>query len=204
MIYFSRHGESEANIGKIFSNKGFKHPLTANGVSQALKLADLLHNKNITRILSSPILRAIQTASIITNKLNIHSFEVFENLREYDVGDLEGKSDNNSWNLYFENETQWENIEKRHNKLPNGESFIEIQNRFNDFVTKLFENQFSENENILIITHGGLLKIGLPSICNNIDYAFTCNNPINNCELIICNNMNNKMKCLIWGNTVLN
>lgn len=202
MLYFARHGESEANIEKVFSNKGFKHPLTLNGINQALNAAALLQDKNIHRIVTSPLVRTIQTANILADKLNIASFEVHKNLREYDVGDLEGKSDAHSWSLYFENENSWKNIDQRQYKLPNGESFFDIQNRFISFITRLLTELTPESQNVLMISHGGLLKIGLPAICVNIDYAFTCNNPIHNCELIACDIIGNKIKCLHWGNTV--
>ena len=38
-IYFARHGESEANLLHVFSNRGVKHGLTARGRAQAETLA---------------------------------------------------------------------------------------------------------------------------------------------------------------------
>lgn len=199
MVYFTRHGESEANIEMIFSNKGFKHLLTENGNQQAVILSNSLVEKNISRIFSSPVLRAIQTTSIIAIKLNILSFEIHEYLREYDVGILEGKSDKNSWNMYFDNEKQWKEINNKNSKLPNGESYSEITRRFLDFINDKILNG-NIKENVLIVSHGGLLKIGLAEACKNIDYAFTCNNPIKNCELITCEIENNQLICSKWGN----
>lgn len=199
MVYFTRHGESEANIEKVFSNTGFKHPLTINGIDQAKQLANKIQDRNITRIVSSPVLRAIQTASIIAEHVGLKSFEVFEYLREYDVGDLEGKADSTSWNLYYRNEKIWKDIEKRHYSLPNGENYLEIQNRFRTCITKILSDKTYINNDILIITHGGLLKIGMPAMCKNIDYEFTCNNPINNCDIICCDIAGNLLKCRNWG-----
>ena len=204
MVYFTRHGESEANIEKVFSNKGFKHPLTSKGINQALDLADQLKGRHINKILSSPILRAIQTASIVSEQLHIESFEIHNYLREYDVGDLEGKSDTNSWNAYFENEQSWRDINKHHYRLPNGESFVDIQNRFASFITQEITEKPYTNTNVLIVTHGGLLKNGLTAVCLNIDYEFTCNNPISNCEIIGCEIIDRKLKCIAWGNKILN
>jgi len=41
-IVFARHGESEANLVGLFSNRGWKHPLTPHGRQQALELANHL------------------------------------------------------------------------------------------------------------------------------------------------------------------
>jgi bisphosphoglycerate-dependent phosphoglycerate mutase len=57
-LYLVRHGESEANVLGVFSNRGFKHPLTAHGREQAVGLAGLLAGKGISRIYTSPLQRA--------------------------------------------------------------------------------------------------------------------------------------------------
>lgn len=41
-IYFVRHGESEENILKVFSNRGLKHGLTEKGREQVESLAEKL------------------------------------------------------------------------------------------------------------------------------------------------------------------
>jgi broad specificity phosphatase PhoE len=91
-LYFARHGESEANILKEFSNRPGKHGLTDKGKRQAERLADNLKSVHFTALYYSPILRAVQTADITAKRLNI-TYETKDALREYDVGILEGKSD---------------------------------------------------------------------------------------------------------------
>src|SRR5579859_4077000 len=41
-LYFVRHGESEANVARIISNREQPHALTSNGIRQAHALADSL------------------------------------------------------------------------------------------------------------------------------------------------------------------
>ena len=56
LVYFVRHGESEANVLNVFSNRGTKHPLTSRGREQvemlAGKLADATakHGKSLGRL----------------------------------------------------------------------------------------------------------------------------------------------------------
>lgn len=197
MIYFTRHGESEANIERVFSNTGFKHPLTERGVEQANRLSIELTGAGIERVFSSPVLRAIQTASIVSRNLRIPYFEVHESLREYDVGELEGMFDEDSWGKYFENERGWNDESKRGDSLINGESFTEIQARFAGFMRQLRERGLYDS-NVLIIAHGGLLKIGLPKAVANLDYTFTSANPIRNCGIIKCRADDGAIICHQW------
>ena len=198
-LYIARHGESQANVLGVFSNRGFQHPLTEIGVSQSKELAKALLGKSFARVFSSPLLRAIHTTKIITEPLGISEFTISDYLCEYDVGIFEGRSDPYGWQLYAEIEERWKNPDCRHEKIEGGESFEEIQLRFKNFVNKLVEDSDSKDENVLIITHGGLLKVGLPAVMNNISYEFASENVLGNCELIIGNETEDGFICSSWG-----
>src|SRR5579859_6938005 len=105
-LYFVRHGESEANVLRIISNREEPHALTSNGRQQARALADSLQGTAFARIFSSPVLRARQTAEILAERLGV-PYEVTEALREYDCGILEGKGDAPSWALHQANFHEW-------------------------------------------------------------------------------------------------
>jgi broad specificity phosphatase PhoE len=70
-IYFAHHGESEANLLHEHSNRGFKHPLTAKGRTQAMALAEALEGIRIERIYSSPLMRAVQKADVFAEMTGI-------------------------------------------------------------------------------------------------------------------------------------
>ncbi|MEJ5311226.1 MAG: histidine phosphatase family protein [Anaerolineae bacterium] len=82
-IYFTRHGESEANLLWEHSNRGFKHPLTEKGRVQANALARKLDGIVVTWLFASPIMRAVQTAEILSDALGV-PYEITDALREYD------------------------------------------------------------------------------------------------------------------------
>ena len=63
-IYFSRHGESEANLLHEHANRGFKYGLTEAGRAQAAALAARLEDVPLARIYSSPLKRAVETARL--------------------------------------------------------------------------------------------------------------------------------------------
>jgi probable phosphoglycerate mutase len=70
-IMFVRHGESESNVAKIDTNEIDKYPLTSRGRSQVERLAQELGLIRPNALYSSPVLRAVETAGIISRSLNI-------------------------------------------------------------------------------------------------------------------------------------
>ena len=66
-IHFARHGESLANQLHVISNRGLVHGLTLEGRQQALGLAHLLEDRPISRVYTSPLLRAIETGVLVAN-----------------------------------------------------------------------------------------------------------------------------------------
>ena len=64
-LYFVRHGQSEANVQMVISNRDLFHPLTELGRQQAEALAQSLAEVPVAAIYSSPIVRAAQTAQIV-------------------------------------------------------------------------------------------------------------------------------------------
>src|SRR5512140_3617462 len=91
-LYFTRHGESEANRLKIISNRDLPHPLTETGRLQASTLAERLRTRPILRVYASPLLRARQTGEILSTALKV-PLELVDGLREPDCGELEGRTD---------------------------------------------------------------------------------------------------------------
>ena len=89
ILYLARHGQSEANVLRVFSNGLNKHGLTELGRTQAEQLAQRMAGYSIKRMFTSPILRAVQTAEILSQRLGI-GFQVEPALSEFSVGSWEG------------------------------------------------------------------------------------------------------------------
>jgi len=70
-IIFVRHGESESNVAKIQADAIDKYPLTVRGRSQVERLTQDLALLRPNTLYSSPVLRAAETAGIISRRLNI-------------------------------------------------------------------------------------------------------------------------------------
>jgi len=167
-IYFTRHGESYANVLRQISNRGLAHPLTRTGREQAAALADKLRYHSITRIYSSPVLRAIETSVIVANRLDV-DYEVVEALREYDCGILEGRSDQAAWQTWKELFDDWVVHKRWERRIEGGESFVDIRERFVPFIEGLIRQYGNTDDRLLCVSHGGLYWMMLPLVVRNVD-----------------------------------
>jgi len=90
-VLFARHGESTANLDRIFANRdGSTGNLTEAGIAHAHALAERLRDRGVTEVRTSPLPRAEQTATIVATALAV-PIGIEPALREYDVGDYEGE-----------------------------------------------------------------------------------------------------------------
>ena len=165
-LYFVRHGESEANTLGVISNRGSRHGLTERGRRQVAELAGNLRGAGASRIFTSPLLRAVQTAEILSETLGLR-YEVTDALREFDCGVAEGRSDAAAWELHRQVMEDWVRRGEYSARIPQGESFVEVKNRFVPFVEHLLEEQDGPDAAILV-GHGGLYLCMLPLILVNL------------------------------------
>ena len=197
-LYFVRHGESEANILRVISNRESSFGLTALGKQQALMLADRLKEIPFKIIYSSPILRARETAEILSRSFHLR-YQVTEALREYDCGILEDKSDEASWRMHAEIAEDWTLHHNHLRKPEGGESYLDIQARFLPFIENLKREHLQDDEHILLVTHGGLLQLMLPLILADIDDEFVRAHGIGHTECVIAELRSDGFVCLQWG-----
>lgn len=167
-LYYVRHGLTDWNVeGKIQGDTDI--PLNDIGRSQAREAQKLLHDINFDFVIASPLSRAYETASII-NETHHKEIIVDERLRERNFGDLEGNSIELS-----RVKTMWDPLVNY--KPNNGESFLDVEKRINEFLDELKANVSSKT--ILIVAHGGI-SIPFQNYFNKIK----TNKIINNCEVL--------------------
>ncbi len=202
-IVFARHGESQANILHEISNRGLKHPLTQKGRQQVFELAQKLQNYSISRVYSSPVLRAIETTVILANYLGV-DYEITEALREYDLGELEGRSDEKVWELWHELFDDWTKHQRWEKRAPGGESFHDVRERFVPFIDGLIERYRDTETNLVCVGHGGLYWVMLPLVLKNIDTEFISKRPSFGYATTVISELRSEgLICLEWnGNQV--
>ena len=167
-LYFARHGESQANVLREISNRGLRHPLTPTGRAQAAALAARLQGLPITRIYSSPVLRAIETSVILAGELNV-TYEVAEALREFDCGVIEGRSDEAAWQMWRALFDAWVVHGQWEQRLEGGESFYDLRDRFVPFVEGLVRRYGDTAAEVVCVSHGGVYWTMLPLVLKNVD-----------------------------------
>jgi broad specificity phosphatase PhoE len=201
-LYFVRHGESEANTRHVISNRESPFHLTERGRQQAQALAGKLSGIPFKAIYSSPVLRARETADILSAAISI-PYQVTEALREYDCGILEEKSDEESWRSHRQYFEDWVLRNDYNSKPEDGECFLDIQNRFVPFVESLAHANHGDEKNILLVSHGGLFLLMLPLVLTNIDHSFATSQGIGNAEYVLASLKMDGLLCLQWGQQVL-
>jgi broad specificity phosphatase PhoE len=193
LLYFVRHGESEANVLRMISNRDLKHGLTYKGRQQAAELADNLRGAGAGRIFTSPLLRAVQTAEILSSALDT-DYEVTDALREFDCGIAEGRSDPEAWELHRQVMENWLQAGNPAARIDQGESYLDIQDRFVPFVQYLLEEAGSVDS--ILVGHGGLYLCMLPVVLLNVRAAATL--PFPNAAYVLAEGRQQGLVCLEW------
>lgn len=154
-IYLVRHAKDDERYRGGWSQLD----LISEGKEQAKKLAEFLYFKQkefkITKIISSDLPRALSTANEVVKKIDVR-VEFDKELREMNNGDLAGMLNKEALvkypGLFF-------NTLRMDEKYPNGESpddfYKRVKRWFDDVICKYKHS----NENILIVTHGGVINI---------------------------------------------
>jgi len=185
-FFLTRHGETQWNkIGKLQGQ--LDSPLTEKGYKQAHAIAKQLSNVDINFMVSSTLSRAKKTADICQLSLGC-SQRLSSALIERNFGLWQGKTiaqvkDNHNYHAIFH--------QTNHTAPPNGESGIQCATRFQQALTNIANeivrtdntNNYSLNKNhsqskknnILIVSHGDILRCFLSIMVNN----FSTNQAIN-------------------------
>lgn len=160
-----RHGESEADILGVHEGRA-DFPLTELGEKQARRMATYIEQQYPpTIILSSPLMRAKRTASILQESIGCE-LKVEEDLMEFNNGVLAGLSRKETAIKY----PLSKDGRPAHIPIQDGESDLEFRFRADSIFHKvLFEYQ--DYERVAIVSHGGtisnLLKAFLKQPMNN-------------------------------------
>ncbi len=153
-LYFIRHAESEANKQRILASRQ-PYPLTTVGRDDAGRIASELKGLvPIDKIISSPLLRAQQTAEAFCEKFNL-TLSLDERLSEQDLGPYSGMNYDE-----VKNEPEYEmNPLARWNWVPGGvgESYSMVAERVTDFLESM--SQIQVDSHILIVTHAVVFRL---------------------------------------------
>ena len=159
-IIFLRHGQATNNTQRVLAGRTVGVPLTENGIEQAKKTAEFVEHMNVSKIYTSPIQRAMQTADIVAKHNSLETI-VDERLIELEMGKFTGmkyddifSSHGNVFLKFYSGD-----VEIAHNGV---ETFAEVKKRVLGIVDHVINEH--KDENILLVTHMDPIKAALSSV----------------------------------------
>ena len=157
-FYFSRHGQTLANVEGRFQGKTVDTPLTSVGVEQARAIGQILKSnvKDVAALpkVASPFPRACRTMEIVLTTLGLPAaaFTKDARLSEIDLGDWDGLTKAEARALdpaaFDEREADKWNV-----RVPGGrETYKDVAERAASFVGELSNDTFA-------VSHGAFTRI---------------------------------------------
>ena len=143
-LYFIRHGESVGNLKRVFTGR-WDVPLTELGQEQAKQAAAQAEKLNIDCIVSSPLLRARQTAEIIADEIGypLDKIVFSDLLMERDYGDWQQQPYSVADGKDFEDVP---NVEPEQQLLKRGEQAAKFLRTI-------------RADNVLVVAHGTIGRV---------------------------------------------
>jgi len=165
-FYFIRHGETDLNKSNIIMGS-IDSPLNEQGFQQAQDAAEILAAEKFDVVISSPRLRAQQTAEAIAHQAK-QTIQLDHGLAERVWGEAEGKPVDPTKSIFDDNYT------------PQGaETFADFQQRVITALSAILKQE----QLPLIVSHGGVLKaltkyLGSPDIASSNCVPFIFKPPL--------------------------
>ena len=150
-----RHGRTQMNAQDLVCGVT-DIPLIELGVHQAQDASIQIFDKiqkgeipPIDLIISSPLLRAQQTAQIIAQKLNL-TYQIEQRITEQNYGKMEGCSRFAPDYLAIRSQFAV--------KYPEGESMLDVAKRVYNFLDEA-KSKYAKFNHILLVCHGGTIRL---------------------------------------------
>jgi broad specificity phosphatase PhoE len=156
-VYICRHGETTANIEeRIIGN--CEIPLTRKGIDEANFLAKRLQYSNLDLIISSPLMRAFETAQRIHTKIEYSDLNINQSIRPQSFGILEGLTLPEAKLAGYENFLHKLNTDKYTHFVPEGETAEEVEARTIPFYSDCVLLAKKKDISILLVTHNSVVR----------------------------------------------
>jgi probable phosphoglycerate mutase len=149
-IHLVRHGQSQWNVEHRIQGQRPHIELTELGRAQAERAAQTLSDSGARRVLSSDLVRAVQTAAPIAAALGVE-VELVPALRERGMGAVEGLISGEVWAAHPD--MDWRDPDQR---FPGGESKREVYERFASTLAGL-----QDGSPVVVVSHGDAIRLAL-------------------------------------------
>lgn len=152
LLIIARHSSTKYNASSLGDQQRIRGwidlPLTEKGHEESAELADKLEGEPIEEIFCSDLTRAIQTAKVIADRLNLPVIPT-RKLRPWGLGYLQGQ-------VVKDVKHEMDRLVRTPNERPRGpdsESFNQFKSRVLPFIQELAKKAHQDNKVILVVTH---------------------------------------------------
>jgi probable phosphoglycerate mutase len=169
-LYLVRHGETDWNAQRRIQGST-DIPLNEMGRGQAETTGRLLARRDWDGIYSSPLSRALETATIISGEVGLGRPDTIDAIAERNYGDAEGLN--------------WEQVEERFpgdTPVPGRESHPEVAARVIPALIELATSRPSAA--LIVVTHGGVIRSVLNAVDPDVSHGSITNGSIHSFELV--------------------
>ena len=142
-----RHGRQDSPLCNV------NVPLSEAGKRQAELLGERLTKEGVDAVWSSNLIRAVETADIINEKLQVERV-IREDLKEISFGDMEGLSDLEIADIYEDFLRARSKMEKDMS-YPGGECARDVIDRVLPILKEIYAKEY---ETVAVVTHGGVIR----------------------------------------------
>jgi probable phosphoglycerate mutase len=158
-VVLTRHGHTERSEPEQYLGQRIDIPISDRGRAQAEELKHRLSAVSFDRVISSPLLRALETAELLQPAAAI---ERDDRLREADYGDWEGMTVSAIEQRWPAQRRAWEADPARVGP-PGGERGLDVAQRASAFLRDLrawdAEQLPDQNRTVLVVGHSTLNRI---------------------------------------------
>ncbi len=202
-LLFTRHGQTGHNVlGQICTHTDGV-VLSELGVRQAQDLAARLSEVSLAAIYSSPMVRAMQTASPIAQTRGLE-VQPSDELRELSAGELDGRDDEEAFAILNTALDAWCAGDDTARIGARGDVGVDVIRRLAGVVADVTSRH--QDGIVLLVSHGGLLQMGIPWLCANLTPSYGQGRHIDNSSVIeidVTSSDPVHATCIRWGEDVL-
>jgi len=186
-----RHGQAYNNVQKLLVGRNLESHLTDLGREQVRNTSQILKTINIDQIYSSPVIRTVETAEIVSDIVNM-PFQKDERLFEIELGKLVGMYYEDLINKHGNLFVKFYSDDDNENSLLEFEveSFRAVKQRISELLKEISIKH--QNENVLLVSHLDPIKAAI-SLIMNIKPSSVYNIQVPNASLNIFKNYDNNI-----------
>ena len=173
-LYLLRHGQTAMSRANVFCGRGLDPALTDEGVAMAAAFAAAYRGEPWTAIYSSPLARAVATATPLAVAVKLH-VEQRDELAEIDYGEWDGLTAEVVARDWHDEHERW-TADPAWNPPTGGETAIALAQRMTNVIEEITGAHMDGN--VLVVSHKASIRVLLCALLGvdvgRFRYRFGC------------------------------